>query len=50
MTNTDSPFGALIDAMAQAAVEDYLREIASNDAGSGAEGKNPPLPPQREAA
>lgn len=46
----DDPITALIDALAAAAVEDYLRELASNDADAGATRENPPLPRDRKAA
>ena len=50
MATTDSHFSPLIQALADAAVEDYLRELASNDAVPAVDEKNPPLPPRREAA
>lgn len=40
----------LIDTLAELAAEDYLRELASNDADSEAQGENHPLPHDRKAA
>ncbi|WP_157680986.1 hypothetical protein BGP89_14040 [Luteimonas sp. JM171] len=44
------PLTTLINVLAELAVEDYLRELASNDADSGAQGENHPLPHDRKAA
>ena len=40
----------LIEALADIAVADYLREAAANDAGDAGPQENPVLPPAREAA
>lgn len=45
-----APFLQLIEALADIAVADYLRETAANDASSGDAQENPVLPTVREAA
>lgn len=51
---TDRPphdaLASLIDTLAGIVADDYLREIAANDAGHRDERSNPPLPASRDAA